>query len=91
MTPLSTAQQQRIANNIFAACENIQNLNATGYKFLNQCGGFIAHYDMDGFKAFYSPHGSLVRDIYRNESINQYANYRAGERFADYYHSKRHT
>jgi hypothetical protein len=91
MTPLTKTQQQRIAKNILAACENIQLLNATGYKFLYLCGGFIAHYNIDGFKSHYQAHGSLVRALYRNESINQWGNFRIGELDAEYYHSKRDT
>ena len=50
--------------------------------------GFIAHYDLEGFKAYYSEH-SLQDDIERNARANQWNNFRAGERDAEYYHSKR--
>lgn len=89
--PLTEQQQKTIARNVIAACSDIRKLNATGYKFLSNCAGFIAHYDLNGFKAEYSEPGSLQREIERNARQNQWANFRQGERDADYYHSKRDT
>lgn len=91
MTPLTQAQQKTIVRNVVAACKNIDKLNGTGYKFLNLASGFIAHYDLNGFKAYYSEPGSLQRDIEANARQNQWSNFRPGERDADYYHSKRDT
>jgi hypothetical protein len=91
MTPLTQAQQKNIVRNVIAACKSIDKLNATGYKFLNLASGFIAHYDLNGFKAHYSEPGSLQRDIEANARQNQWSNFRPGERDADYYHSKRDT
>ena len=51
--------------------------------------GFIAHYNLEGFKAYYSEPGSLQADIERNARANQWNNFRVGERDADYYHAKR--
>jgi len=91
MTPLTTTQQANIVRNVLAACKNIDKLNRTGYQFLNLASGFIAHYDLDGFKAYYDEPGSLQRDIEANARQNQWTNFRTGERDADYYHSKRDT
>ena len=91
MTPLTPTQQKTIVRNIVAACKDINKLNGTGYKFLNLASGFIAHYDLHGFKAHYSEPGSLQRDIEANARANQWNNFRPGERDADYYHSKRDT
>lgn len=88
MTPIDTKTQALIIKNVLAACGNIEKLNKRGYEFLNLCSGFIAHYDIEGFKDYYRDH-SLVEDIERNYAQNQWLNYRPGERFADYYHSKR--
>jgi hypothetical protein len=63
-------------------------LNGTGYKFLNLANGFIAHYDLEGFKAYYSEH-SLQDDIERNAKSNQWSNFLPGERNYDYYMEKR--
>jgi hypothetical protein len=88
MTPLTLRQKQLIAKNVLAACKDIEKLNKTGYNFLYQAQGFIAHYDIEGFKAYYSEH-SLQKDIERNARANQWSNFRANERDADYYHAKR--
>lgn len=88
MTPLTTRQKQLIAKNVLAACKDINKLNKTGYNFLYLASGFIAHYNLEGFKAYYSEH-DLQADIERNAKPNQWNNFRAGERDADYYHSKR--
>jgi len=88
MTPLTQRQKQLIANNVLAACKDINKLNKTGYNFLYLASGFIAHYNLEGFKAYYSEH-SLKQDIERNAKANQWTNFRNGERDADYYHAKR--
>jgi hypothetical protein len=91
LKPLTAQQQKNIVRNVLAACRDIEKLNGTGYKFLNLCAGFIAHYDLNGFKAYYSEPDSLQRDIEANARQNQWHNFRTGERDADYYHSKRDT
>lgn len=88
MKPIDLKTQALIIKNVLAACGNIDKLNKRGYDFLYQCSGFIAHYDLEGFKEYYRDH-SLVADIEANHAQNQWRNYREGERFADYYHSKR--
>jgi len=88
MEAINTKTQALIIKNIVAACGNIEKLNKRGYEFLNSCSGFIAHYDLEGFKDYYRDN-SLVADIEANYSQNQWRNFQAGERFADFYHSKR--
>lgn len=88
MTPLTTRQKQLIAKNVLAACKDITKLNKTGYDFLSQANGFIAHYDLEGFKAYYSD-VSLQCDIECNAVANQWRNFRQGERNYDYYMAKR--
>ena len=88
MKPIDLKTQALIIKNVLAACGNIEKLNKRGYDFLYQCSGFIAHYDLEGFKEYYRDH-SLVADIEANHAQNQWRNYREGERFADFYHSKR--
>lgn len=88
MEAINTKTQALIIKNVLAACGNIEKLNKRGYDFLYQCSGFIAHYDIEGFKEHYRDH-SLVADIEANHAQNQWRNYRTGERFSDYYHSKR--
>jgi len=88
LTPLTPRQQALIVSNVLKACDDIEKLNSTGYKYLNLCSGFIAHYDLQGFKAYYSEH-SLKRDIESNYRQNQWRNFAVGEENAEYYHSKR--
>ena len=88
MEAINTKTQALIIKNVLAACGNIEKLNKRGYDFLYQCSGFIAHYDIEGFKDYYRDH-SLVADIEANYSQNQWRNFREGERFAAFYHSKR--
>ena len=66
LKPLTAQQQKNIVRNVLAACRDIEKLNKTGYSFLYLACGFIAHYDINGFKAYYSEPGSLQRDIEAN-------------------------
>ena len=88
MKPMTQREKELTAKNVLAACKDINKLNKRGYDFLNLASGFIAHYDINGFKAHYSEH-SLQADIERNAKANQWHNFRKGERDADYYHAKR--
>lgn len=87
MKLLTDRQETLIYNNVIRACENPFKLNNTGYKFLHLCSGFIAHYDLHGFRDYYS-RNSLMDDILRNESANQWQNFRIGDRDYEYYRQK---
>lgn len=89
LTPLTPRQVTLIVNNVVAACGDIEKLNRTGYKWINLASGFIAHYDLYGFRAAYSAPGSLARDIMRNVSQNQWGNFNSSERDYAYYMQKR--
>jgi len=89
MTPLTDRQQTLIVNNVVRACKNIDTLSMTGYRFINQACGFIAHYNLHGFRAAYSERGSLAADIRRNAHINEWDNFRPGERDYEYMMAKR--
>ena len=88
MTPLTERQKTLIVNNVVKACNNIDNLNKTGYNFLYLCSGFIAHYNLYGFIANYTGQ-SLKRDIISFAGQNQWNNFRPGERDYDYYMAKK--
>ena len=88
LTPLTKSQQALIVKNIVAACRDIEKLNGTGYKFINLASGFIAQYNINGFKDVYSD-GSLVSDIKRNARQNMWSNFRPGEDNYEYYMSKK--
>lgn len=90
MEALTLKQQQLISKNVLAACKDIRKLNGTGYKFICLAWGFIANYNLEGFKDEYSD-GSLPGFIKQCAHMNQYDNFRDGEENAAYYHSKRDT
>ena len=87
VTALTERQKTLIVSNVVKAVKNIDNLNKTGYNFLYQCSGFIAHYDMYGFVANYSD-GRLVEDIVSYAGQNQWKNFRPGESNYEYYMSR---
>ena len=87
MTPLSERQKTLIVNNVVNACKNIDNLNKTGYNFLYQASGFIAHYDLYGFIANYKE-DSLKADILRNTRVNEWRNFHPKDENYEYYMSK---
>jgi hypothetical protein len=88
MTPLTERQKTLIVSNVIKAVKNIDNLNKTGYNFVYQCSGFIAHYDLYGFIASYTGE-SLKRDLISYAGQNQWNNFRPGERDYDYMMAKK--
>jgi hypothetical protein len=88
LTPLTERQKSLIVSNIVKAVKNIDNLNKTGYNFIYQCSGFIAHYDLYGFIASYTGE-SLKQDIVSYAGQNQWNNFHEGERDYDYYMAKK--
>jgi hypothetical protein len=88
LTPLTERQKSLIVSNVVKACRDIDNLNKTGYNFINLCSGFIAHYDLYGFISAYSEPGRLKRDIVSYAGQNQWKNFRPGERDYEYYQAK---
>jgi len=87
MTPLTERQKALIVSNVVKAVKNIDNLNKTGYNFVYQCSGFIAHYDLYGFIASYTGE-TLKQDLLSYAGQNQWRNFRPGERDYEYYMSK---
>ena len=89
MEPLTLKQQQLIAKNVLAACKDIRKLNGTGYKFICNAWGFIANYNLNGFKDEYSD-GTLPGLIKKCADMNQYEDFLTGADAA-YYNAKRDT
>lgn len=87
LEPLTERQQTLIVNNVVQAVKDIGKLNDTGYRYLNLCSGFIAHYDRYGFIDFYN-YVSLKNDILGFANQNKWSNFRPGERDYAYYKSK---
>lgn len=77
-------QKTLIVNNVINACNYIERLNVTGYRYLYLCCGFIAHYDIEGFKQYYDNH-SLADDIRENIHANSWLNFKPNDRDYDYY------
>ena len=84
---ITEKQKSLIVNNILKACDDIEKLNGTGYKYLYLASGFIAHYNLNGFKGYYTG-SSLSRDILVNEHSNKWNNFREGDKDYLYYKSK---
>jgi hypothetical protein len=87
MDAITEKQKSLIVNNIVKACDDIEKLNGTGYKFIYLANGFIAHYNLGGFKDYYS-RNDLARDILSNADSNRGNNFREGDQNYHYYKSK---
>ena len=80
-------QKQLIVSNIVRACQDIEKLNGTGYKFIYLASGFIAHTSINGFIGHYSTHNLKLR-ILSNVKQNMWDNFKQGDQNYDYYMSK---
>lgn len=85
---LTEKQKSLIVSNVVKACGDISKLNGTGYSFLYVASGFIAHYNLGGFKAHYEDY-NLQRDIVENVRMNQWNNFRESDSNYSYYMSRR--
>jgi hypothetical protein len=91
LEPLSDRQTKMIVSNIakVAKTGDTNYLTKQAYRFLNLSSGFIAHYNLFGFRAYYADQGDLATDILNNRPNNQWANFRPGEKDYEYYMAKR--
>jgi hypothetical protein len=62
MKPINVKSTLANIELVLKTCD-ISKLNATGYNFLYLMSGFIAHYDINGFKAYYEDVEQLLNDI----------------------------
>lgn len=76
-----------IVNNVVRACKDIDKLNKTGYGFIYLASGFIAHYNVNGFKDYYACM-NLKADILAFQGNNQYNNFHPGQENYEYYKQK---
>lgn len=67
----------------------IEHLSKSAYDFLYLASGFIAHYNLFGFRDYYSDVENLRRDILINQMNNQWRNFHRGERDYDYMMQKK--
>lgn len=87
MDAIPLKDQELIVNNVIKACSDISKLNSRGYKYLYLCSGFIAHYNIDGFKSYYAT-TNLAIDILNNKEWNRYENFSENDKNYHYYKSK---
>lgn len=88
MDSIALKDQQLIIKNILQACKNINKLNKRGYNFLYLASGFIAHYNLEGFKDYYTDN-DLKTDILMNKCFNQWNNFNPSDKDYNYYMDKK--
>jgi len=90
LEPKTEATMTRIVNNVAKVIKtgNIELLSKQAYNYLYLCSGFIAHYNWNGFKAYYADTALLKADILANENINRWLNFHPGDENFDYYQNK---
>jgi hypothetical protein len=88
ISPMTSKERELTVKNVLDACKDITKLNKRGYNYLYLASGFIAHYDINGFKNYYHRPDSLSRDILMLEPQNRWTNFRPGEENYEYYHQK---
>jgi hypothetical protein len=87
LKPLSNTKVKSIISNVVAACKDINKLQKRGYNYLYLCSGFIAHYNIHGFKDHYS--GITLRaDILMYAGSNRYENFAPSDENYEYYHQR---
>jgi hypothetical protein len=84
----TSKEKQLIVDNVIKACSDITKLNKRSYNFLYLTSGFIAHYNIDGFKDYYE-YNSLEEDILKNQRFNQYSNFMPDHIDYNYYMDKK--
>lgn len=91
MEPITKQKRALIVNSVKRVLKgkNIELLSKTAYNFLYLASGFIAHYNLYGFRDVYSDVEDLRKDILANEQNNMWNNFRPGESNYDYYMSKK--
>jgi len=82
--------------NLVFKTRNISKLNKPTYKFIMDLGGFIAHYDLYGFRSYYSDLRDLIRDLEKSTDVLNPEYYLSDffqkrEESKDYYKSKTET
>ena len=86
--PLTDRQKSLIVNNVVKACSDINALNRTGYKYLYLANGFIAHYNLGGFRDHYARNDLMVA-ILDHEEDNTWRNFSPDCHNYEYYMSKK--
>lgn len=91
MLPLKSGLQiTRIVNSIVKVVKtgNMNFLTKQAYKFLYLSSGFIAHYDIHGFRQYYRDINKLISDIVGFQEFNQWNNFMPYDKDYSYYEQK---
>lgn len=70
------------------ATGDIENLTSAAYKYIYIASGFIAHYNLNGFRDAYQDVSRLRSDILANAQRNAWRNFSPVDQGYDYYMSK---
>lgn len=91
MELLTLRQTDLIVSSIRKVFEtnDINNLTNSAYKFLNLSSGFIAHYNLYGFRDAYANVNGLKHQLAQNYGSNQWNNFHPGENGYDYMMQKK--
>ena len=91
MNLLTTRQAALITSSVrnVMASGDINKLTMIAYRFIMLSSGFIAHYNLWGFREEYRNVTDLKEALLRNQDMNQWSNFRPGARDYDYYMQKR--
>ena len=86
MDLLTLRQTDLIVSSIRKVFEtnDINYLSSSAYKFLNLSSGFIAHYNLYGFRDAYDNVNDLKAQLAQSYCYNQWSNFRPDER--DYHY-----
>ena len=96
LQPITQKQSTLIAKNIAKVIKknDMDLLSKSSYNYISICSGFIAHYNLQGFKDHYSSDASVLdfyNDIIDSKSMSGRTNYNVGEKNYEYYKSKADT
>lgn len=69
--------------------KDISYLTKNAYDYIYLASGFIAHYNVHGFRAEYENVYMFAQRILNNRSNNQWSNFRPNEENYEYYMQKR--
>ena len=86
MTP---TKERLVINNLVKAIKNIEDLNQHGYGFIYLASGFIAHYNLYGFKDAYYDANALRSAMVNNIHANQWNNFCTRDRDYEYMMQKK--
>lgn len=90
MKQITTREQTLIVNSFIRVIKtgNINNLTSIAYKYIYLASGFIAHYNLQGFREEYTNTQQLKAEIIANHHLNKWLNFRPGDNNYEYYSSK---